>query len=267
MAQRVFHVQAIWRRRLSLALVLALCVPAARANIEIEVRGVDDQLRNNVLAYLSFDRYRKSESLSADTLERLHNRVEREVAAALKPFGYYEPKTKSDLQDLGNGNWRVNVNIEPGQPVLMGRVDVRISGPGANDALFTRIASNPPLHPGDRLSHAAYEKIKGDLQRTAANFGYLDARLTKSELRVDPPNYKADALLEIETGLRYRFGTTTIEQDVSTSARAPIHALRAGRAVRHDGGAARSSRWMTASISPPSKCCPATRTAKTSWCR
>ena len=66
----------------------------ARANIEIEVRGVDDQLRNNVLAYLSFDRYRKSESLSADTLERLHNRVEREVAAALKPFGYYEPKTK-----------------------------------------------------------------------------------------------------------------------------------------------------------------------------
>ena len=50
-------------------------------------------LRANVLAYLSFDRYRKSESLSADALERLHNRVEREVAAALKPFGYYEPKT------------------------------------------------------------------------------------------------------------------------------------------------------------------------------
>jgi translocation and assembly module TamA len=214
MAQRSLSVHAIWRRRLSLALACVLCVPVARANIEIEVRGVDDTLRNNVLAYLSFDRYRKSESLSADTLERLHNRVEREVAAALKPFGYYEPKTKADLEDLGNGNWRVNVNIDPGQPVVMDRVDVKVSGPGATDVLFTRIASNLPLRPGDRLSHSAYEKIKGDLQRTASNYGYLDARMTKSELRVDPPNHKADVLLEIETGLRYRFGTTIIEQQV-----------------------------------------------------
>jgi translocation and assembly module TamA len=214
MAQRSLHVQANWRRRLSLALACALWLPAARANIEIEVRGVDDQLRDNVLAYLSFDRYRQSESLSADTLERLHNRVEREVAAALKPFGYYEPKTKSDLQDLGNGNWRINVNIEPGQPVLMDRVDVRVAGPGADDILFTRIASNLPLHPGDRLSHTAYEKIKGDLQRTASNYGYLDARMTKSELLVDPENHKASAMLELETGIRYRFGNTTIEQQV-----------------------------------------------------
>ncbi len=37
------------------------------------------------------------------------------MAAALKPFGYYEPKTQSNLEDLGGGNWRVNVNIEPGR--------------------------------------------------------------------------------------------------------------------------------------------------------
>ncbi len=214
MAQRRLHVQAIRRLRLSLAIAFALCAPVAQANVEIEVKGVDEALRNNVLAYLSFDRYRKSEALSADTIERLHNRVEREVAAALKPFGYYEPKTKSDLEDLGNGNWRVNVNIEPGQPVLMDRVDVRVSGPGSTDVLFTRVVARLPLRPGDRLSHAAYEKIKGDLQRTAANYGYLDAKMTKSELQVDPANHKANVLLEIETGDRYRFGNTTIEQNV-----------------------------------------------------
>ena len=214
MAQRRLHVRAIWRRRLSLAIAFALCMPAAHANIEIEVKGVDEALRSNVLAYLSFDRYRKSEALSADTLERLHNRVEREVAAALKPFGYYEPKTRSELTDLGNGNWRVNVNIEPGQPILMDRVDVRVSGPGSTDVLFTRVVSKPPLHPGDRLSHAAYDKLKGDLQRTAANYGYLDAKMTKNELQVDPANHKASAQLEIETGERYRFGTTSIRQNV-----------------------------------------------------
>ncbi len=95
MAQRSLHVHTIWRRlsrAFAFAPLLALLFSApAHANLEIEIRGVDEQLRANVLAYLSFDRYRKTESLTPDTLERLHNRVEREVAAALKPFGYYEP--------------------------------------------------------------------------------------------------------------------------------------------------------------------------------
>ena len=214
MAQRNSHVRTVRLCRIPLACAALLWLVPAWANIEIDIRGVDDELRANVLAYLSFDRYRKSEGLSADTIERLHNRIEREVAAALKPFGYYESKTRAELHDLGSGNWRVNVEIDPGQPVLMDRVDVRVVGPGEKDVLFDRITANLPLRPGRRLSHAAYEKIKGDLQRTASNYGYLDAKLTKSELRVDAENHKADATLELETGMRYRFGTTIIEQQV-----------------------------------------------------
>jgi translocation and assembly module TamA len=214
MARHSSHVQKMRPCRLWLALAYLLWVPPAWANIEIEIRGVDDELRANVLAYLSFERYRKSESLSADAIERLHDRLAREVAAALKPFGYYEPQTHAELRDLGSGNWRVNVDIDPGQPVLMDHVDVRVTGPGANDVLFERITSKLPLRPGRRLNHAAYEKIKGDLQRAAANYGYLDAKLLKSELRVDPEHHKADADLELDTGYRYRFGTTRIEQKV-----------------------------------------------------
>ena len=214
MALRRSHVLAMWRLRLSLAIAFVLCAPLARANIEIEVKGVDETLRANVIAYLSFDRYRKSETLSADTLERLHNRVDREVAAALRPYGYYEPKTQSNLEDLGGGNWRVNVNIELGQPIVLGRVDVHVTGPGSRDVLFTRLLDNLPLRQGERLNHAVYDKMKGDLQRTASNFGYLDAKLTKNDLLVDPPNHTASITLELETGDRYRFGTTHIEQDV-----------------------------------------------------
>src|SRR5689334_5186591 len=189
MAQRNPHGYAIRLCRMSLALVCFVvcclaCTRPAHANVEIEVRGVDDELRANVLAYLSFDRYKKSEGLSPDAIERLHNRVEREVAAALKPYGYYEPKSHAELRDLGSGNWRVILDVDPGQPVLMDTVDVRVTGPGAKDVLFERLTSNLPLKPGKRLNHAAYEKIKGDLQRTAANYGYLDAKLLKSELRV-----------------------------------------------------------------------------------
>src|SRR3954467_2891286 len=154
MAQRRLPVLAMWRSRLSLAIVFVLCAPLARANIEIEVKGVDDTLRANVIAYLSFDRYRKSESLTSDTLERLHNRVDREVAAALRPFGYYEPKTQSNLEDLGGGNWRGNVNTELGQPLGPDRVDVHVPGPGSHDVLFTRLLDTLALRPGNRLNHA-----------------------------------------------------------------------------------------------------------------
>src|SRR5262245_47891460 len=129
---RFFHRQA---RSGSLALLATglLCCRAAFGNVEIEIKGVNEELRANVLAYLSFERYRKSETLTADALDRLHNRVEREVAAALKPFGYYEPQVHSDLDDLGGGNWRVNIDIDPGPPVLMQDVSIKVRGPGTDD--------------------------------------------------------------------------------------------------------------------------------------
>ena len=193
--------------------VLCLSIScASHANVSIDIRGVDDELQANVLAYLSFERYKKSDDLSPDTVERLHNRVEREVQSALKPFGYYEPQVHSEVTEQKHGEWRVILDITPGVPVVMESVNVKVTGPGATDPLFVKIATKPPLHPGDRLNHATYDALKSDLQRTAATYGYLDARMTRSELIVDPKNHKATAELALETGDRYRFGETTIEQ-------------------------------------------------------
>jgi len=217
MAQRNFLPRA--RRSLRRARGLLLCLLAAplaqAASVTVEVHGVDEEVRANVLAYLSFERYRKGGvDLNADTVERLHNRVEREVDAALRPFGYYEPKVDSTVTDQGHSDWRVVINIDMGTPVLVDHIDVRVDGPGENDPLFRRILNNLPMHKGDRLSHAAYDSIKADLQRTAATYGYMDAKLIRNELVVDPPNHIANIALELETGERYRFGATAIEQHV-----------------------------------------------------
>jgi translocation and assembly module TamA len=212
MARRNLLTRGRWHGRAWLAAMCLCLAPSARANITVEIHGVDEQLRTNVLAYLSFERYKKRTDLSADTVERLHNRVEREVQSALKPFGYYDPKVESEVKDLGKGEWRVSIDINPGEPVLIDKVDVRVDGAGAADPLFQRITSNPPLHAGDRLSHSTYESLKSDLQRTAATYGYLDAKLTRNELIVDPKNHTANVALEMQTGERYRFGPTTIEQ-------------------------------------------------------
>jgi translocation and assembly module TamA len=207
------------RRSLRRAPGLLLCLLAGplahAASVTVEVRGVSNEVRDNVLAFLSFERFRRGGvDLNADTVERLHNRVEREVDAALRPFGFYEPKVESTVTEQGRGDWRVVIDINPGPPVLLENVDVRVDGPGENDPLFRRILDNLPFRRGDRLSHASYDAVKADLQRTAATFGYLDARLIRNELVVDPPNHRANIALELETGERYRFGATTIEQHV-----------------------------------------------------
>jgi translocation and assembly module TamA len=209
------------RRRHWRAPWLAVCLfvwPLAHAaSVQVEVHGVDDELQANVLAFLSFQRYQRGGvELNSDVVERLHNRVAREVQAALRPFGFYEPTVESTVTDQGRGNWKVVIDINPGRPVLIAHIDVRVDGPGESDPLFQRILRRLPLHAGDRLNHAEYEAIKSDLQRTAATFGYLDAKLIRNELVVDPPNHTANIALELETGQRYRFGATTIEQHVVT---------------------------------------------------
>jgi translocation and assembly module TamA len=218
MAQRNYLPQVRRRHRRTPALLLCLLAAPllhAATAVNVEIHGVNDELRDNVLAYLSFERYKKGGGdLNADTVERLHNRVEREVDAALRPFGYYEPQVQSTVNREDNGEWHVVVNITPGPPIVVDHMDVRVEGAGASDPLFQRILQHLPLHSGDQLNHKAYEDIKNDLQRTAATYGYLDARLIRNEMVVDPPNHTANIALEMDTGMRYRFGKTTIKQDV-----------------------------------------------------
>lgn len=202
-----------------LAAALLACGAAHAAGstggVQVEVRGVGDDLKENVLAYLSFQRYQKGGAeLNEETVERLHNRVEREVDDALRPFGYYAPEVESTVTATGRDEWKVVININPGEPVVIRKLDVKVAGPGADSPLFQRIVQRMPLKVGERLNHAQYEAVKADLQRTAATYGFLDAKLVRNELVVDPPNHTAEIALELETGARYRFGTTTIEQHV-----------------------------------------------------
>ena len=54
-----------------LALALAQLAAPANADVQIEVHGVGEAIRANVLAYLSFERYKNSDDLSTEFVERL----------------------------------------------------------------------------------------------------------------------------------------------------------------------------------------------------
>lgn len=193
---------------------LLLCwAVAAHADIRIDIDGVDGDLRRNVLAFLSVERYRDRSSVDADVMQRLFNRIDGEVRGALRPFGYYAPTVDPSYRADGNG-WRVTIHITPGQAVRITRVDIRISGPGAQAPEFTALTDFPLLIEGMQLNHGLYEQAKGELTRTAAAYGYLDARLLRSQLLVDPSAHSAEVELALDTGPQYRFGAISIDQSV-----------------------------------------------------
>ncbi|MET0282693.1 MAG: BamA/TamA family outer membrane protein [Steroidobacteraceae bacterium] len=203
------------RRRpaLLVMLLLALGAPAARANLRVEVSGVEGDVRRNVLIYLSVDRYRERTDVDADTMRRLFNRVDGEVKNALRPFGYYEASVNASYRQEGK-DWLIEVRVEPGEPVRIRELSIAVTGPGAEDAAFDSIRNQSLLRIGTRLHHGSYEQLKGELNRIAAAQGYLAARMLRSEMVVDIPNHTAKVDLQLDTGPRYSFGAISIEQDV-----------------------------------------------------
>ena len=214
---------------LLLAVLMSLLRPAM-ADIRIELEGVDGDERRNVLALLSLERYKDRDRIEPDAVQRLYNRIDDEVRSALRPYGYYEPVISATLSGPDRErHWHVKISIDPGAPVLIDRVSVKIDGPGADDQVFRRLTEDPPLHSGERLSHAAYEQYKGSLTRAAATYGYLDARMLRAEMQVDVGAHKANIYLQLDSGQRYFFGATTIEQNA-------VHDSQVRRFLRYHEG-------------------------------
>jgi translocation and assembly module TamA len=185
----------------------------ATAAVQVEFRGVEGTLLENVRALSSLNRLSASQDLDAGMIARLVQRAPAEARAALRPFGYYAPSVATELQQ-DDGGWRAVITVEPGAPVMLVAQDVAITGSGRDENFLRRVLERSPLRTGERLSHPAYDQLKGELLRAALGNGYLDARFTVSELSVDPATLTAQARLTLQTGERYRFGPTTIEQDV-----------------------------------------------------
>jgi translocation and assembly module TamA len=204
-----------WQRWLLAAL---LCVGAAgaRADIEINISGVDDAPRANIEGLLSIARFRDRDDLDEDTVQRLANRIVGEVELAMEGFGYYEPQVKEEHRQVGR-NWVFDIRVEPGMPVRIQKLEISISGPGANDPIFDSVRNQTALRAGARLFHPAYEEVKGMMTRAAAANGYLDAHLLgdeRSHMLVNETAHTVDIDLRLDTGPRYRFGEINIDQDV-----------------------------------------------------
>ncbi len=196
-----------------LGLALLFAVSAAGAAVDVRIEGVDDEAEENIRAFLQIARLPADEATPRDRVRRLHRVADEQIRQALEPLGYYSVEIESELAG-GPDEWTAVYTVDPGQPLRLTRVDVRLIGEGESDEAMQRAARNVPLRTDDRVHHGRYEQAKRELQTAAAQRGYFEARWETRRLRVNPEAEEAEAVLHLDTGPRYRFGDITFDQDI-----------------------------------------------------
>jgi len=177
--------------------------------LEIVVIGIEDELRDNVAAAIPIPPgLVKDGAVNLPWLELFEEDIPEKVRAALEPFGYYDAKVGTILQKPAENEYRLLVGVYPGTPVRVTDVTIRLRGAGSEEVALKRIVRSFRLEKGDILVHSRYERGKGRLLSKAQELGYLDAAFTIHEIRVSRSEKSARITLELDTGIRYRFGET-----------------------------------------------------------
>jgi translocation and assembly module TamA len=198
---------------LASVLVITLASPAFAlpSDVEIVVVGVKGQEQENVEAALGLPPgIVRDGQIDQRWLLRFVDQIPGLVEKALQPFGYYRSEVETNLQETAD-LYRLEVQITPGAPVRVRKLDLRFTGVGADETELKKELSLFPLSQDDVLRHEYYEEGRKDLQRKAIDLGYLDAAYTNRQVTVYPEEEVADVELTLDTGVRYRFGAVSFE--------------------------------------------------------
>ncbi len=203
---------------------------AAAEEVRVDITGLEGELLKNVELFLSIAQAAKAQEsnifsrltrdaeparveLDERAIRRLHRQANQEISRALQPFGYYTPRIEARLEKTEDG-WRAVYAVEPGPPTHLHQVEIGVTGAGRELPAVKATLAAIPLKPGRQLDHRAYEKAKSDLSDTLYEAGFVDARFTRSEIKVFPKENKADVYLKMASGPQYYFGPVTIEQEI-----------------------------------------------------
>lgn len=202
-------------RRLALFLLFISHCLYATDTIQIQIEGIKAEMLDNVRAYLSIEQQKTHPRLSTNRIHNLHSRAPEEIQQALQPFGYYQVKVTSHLNQptTTQPQWQARYIIDLGEPLTITTLELHIDGEANQDEVFQKLLANFPLKVGEVLNHQLYEKSKRSLLQLAQERGYFDAQLTQHEIRFDEFAYAAHIFLKLDSNKRYRFGEVKFSHD------------------------------------------------------
>ncbi|WP_176426481.1 autotransporter assembly complex family protein [Cobetia sp. QF-1] len=170
--------------------------------LDAEVKGLKGPAATNVANFLA--------GLTLENeapAERYEDEIIRRSQEALQAYGYYDAKITLSYPAKGLlGGDDVVVTIDPGNPVLIKTLVIRLEGDAANDKVMKKVVADADLNEGDALRHQRYDSLKNKLTTLSLERGYFDSNFTQHRIEVRPWESSASIYLVFASGQRYRFG-------------------------------------------------------------
>ncbi|WP_107330203.1 autotransporter assembly complex protein TamA [Metapseudomonas otitidis] len=190
-----------------LALALsALCPLAlAKASLEVKVSPANAELKANIEAFIGSlgDR-------DETALRRFRRAAEEQARQAAQALGYYQAEIDSQVR--AGKDPVLQLDVQPGEPVRLRQVTVRVEGEAAGLKAF-KVPKSKALAPGEPLNHGLYEDAKKLIQSQALRYGFFDGRFRSQRLDIDPRAGVADIELIYDSGPRYALGRVAFDGD------------------------------------------------------
>ncbi len=176
----------------------------------LEIIGGDETLQKNITSSLPLS----VEPCNAPAwrIKQLFRRSPSLLDNAARALGYYHLKVEKKLT-FDSNCWQAQFNIDPGEPVLLEDINIRITGDASQDAEFSKVAAHHDLQSQQQLHHGEYKKLKNRIESLAAERGYFDGRFVNSSLKVNTETNRAFVRLEYDSGQRYRINRLHLQQN------------------------------------------------------
>lgn len=199
---------------LACALPGAVLAQGMQYNVRVNAPGRLEELLTDNLDLL---RFRGNPRIDREQLLRMARSAPEQAKTLLATAGYYSPviSTRIDgLRDGEGGTPTVVVDVQPGEPVRVGSVEIVLQGfASSSDTPFDKAALQAAwtLPKGDIFRQDAWEQAKRALLRQVVQTRYPRAQLRDSLATVDPDQHSVALRVVLDSGPELRFGELRIE--------------------------------------------------------
>ncbi|MDW9404594.1 BamA/TamA family outer membrane protein [Pseudomonas soli] len=192
-----------------LLLLAASSMAWAQSELLVRVKPANKALKSNIEGYIGSLGDRDEEAV-----QRFSRGAEEQARKAAQALGYYQARVETEVKAPAEKDKppQLIIQVEPGEPIRLRNVTVRIEGPASELRVF-RIPDSKALRPGEQLNHGTYEDAKRLIQNQASRYGFFAGRFERQRLAVDPQAGVADIELVYQSGPRYRLGAVSFGGD------------------------------------------------------
>lgn len=212
----------MWRETLltqrirAVCLLLLLCcwtTSAVALTYQIELDAPAD-VKPMLTQYLDIYRWHDNPALDEAQLHRLYRLTPASIQELLATAGYFSPTITPSIQQQ-DGTWHLRFQVIAGEPTIVSKTTINAQGAITDDsALYQDWLDQQyaqwPLQNGTIFRQDRWETAKRNLLTSLLITKYPQARIINSQAIVNADNHSATLDVQLDSGLAYHFGATTI---------------------------------------------------------